>query len=733
MLNLGIMLSFCTSFKIEEKLNFIFSICRILRKLLTNLKYRDDEFTTSPYYFKADEAKLETAGVNNCSLVIPSVTSDIIASDYTYYSTTGSFQWNIITGDSPSNIPYTISLFTNGTNTTVPVIITVDDSTFTTDQKVKYHIDTTALGVWYDTQITYEFNFKVIVWDLPLASTADLIYTRTIKNDPIITTPVTNLILRAGEFHEVTLAFQTNKSVTNAAGGIYYECLDKGTMTASSICAVETSGKRTIQTLNLAGGAITKELMMRVYYDPVTPRDYDFNVTFTVNTAPYFSSALAQQYVNCEYSITITVPSGIDDQGDSFYYDSHDIPASASSFTNTISNNNQTLDVTNIGCANAGDHIYTWKVVENGTNAQIFTTLPFTLTANYLPKFNFTFPDVVYRIYLNETTFGSSLFCAEDGPDGNSITVNYTISPSPPSTMLTLSTSSECMFTFSTINNSFAGVYTVTLHAYDALATASQHNSVSFTLTLQTNGAPTNTTVMADKTVIARYPQDFSLPASFFTDPEGETLSYTYTVAPTSSLIVCDFVAWKLNISSAINADAGTYVVTVTASDGKADTANGTSSFNVIINANAKPVVNQTLTDIVFVEGRTNTHTHVDNTFSEPNSEAISITGSFTPAAPFLSYDNVTRVISGSPVYANIGTYTFTLTAVDPWPDTGSTAQSMTVTIQENLPPVSSETFVNISQLALYQVAIDYDETLVTDPNGDTISFDLTHNTTGSW
>ncbi|CAI2381883.1 unnamed protein product [Moneuplotes crassus] len=645
----------------------------------------DDKYTTSPYYFKADEAKLETAGVNNCSLVIPSVTSNIIASDYTYYSTTGSFQWGIATGDSPSNIPYTISLFTNGTNTTVPVIITVDDFTFTADQKIKYHIDTTALGIWYDTQITYEFNFKVIVWDLPLASTADLIFTRTIKNDPIITTPVTNLSLRAGEFHEVTLAFQTNKSVTNAAGGIYYECLDKITMTASSICTVETSGK-TIQTLNLADGGTTKEFMMRVYYDPSTPRDYDFNVTFAANTAPYFSSTLAQQYVNCGYSITITIPSGVDDQGDSFYYDSHDIPAPASSFTNTFSNNNPTLDVTNIGCTNAGDHIYTWKVVENGTNAQIFTTLPFTLSVNYLPKFNFTFPNVVYRIYVNETTFGSPLFCAEDGPDGNPITVNHTISPSPPSTMLTLSTSSECMFTFSAINNSFAGVYTVTLHAYDALATASQHNSVSFILTLQANQAPANITTMADQAV-----------------------------------------------STPINSDAGTYVVTVTASDGKVDTANGTSNFNVVFNANTKPIVNQTLTNIVFVEGRANTHTHVVNTFSEPNSEAMSITGSFTPVAPFLSYNNLTRVISGSPAYADIGTYTFTLTAVDPWPDTGSTTQSMTITIEESLPPVSSETFVNISQFALSQVSIDYDETLVTDPNGDTISFDLTHNTTGSW
>lgn len=63
----------------------------------------------------------------------------------------------------------------------------------------------------------------------------------------------------------------------------------------------------------------------------------------------------------------------------------------------------------------------------------------------------------------------------------------------------------------------------------------------------------------------------------------------------------------------------------------------------------------------------------------------ISITGSFNPAAPFLSYDNTTRTISGSPTIADIGTYTLTLTAVDPWPDTGSTSQNVSFQTIKNI------------------------------------------------
>lgn len=92
---------------------------------------------------------------------MPSATSTMTITDYTYYSTDDAVELVTVTGGSPSYIPYKISLFTNGTNTTIPAIITVDDSTFATDQKVKFNLNPAGLSIWYEPEIKYEFNFKV--------------------------------------------------------------------------------------------------------------------------------------------------------------------------------------------------------------------------------------------------------------------------------------------------------------------------------------------------------------------------------------------------------------------------------------------------------------------------------------------------------------------------------------------------------------------------------------------
>lgn len=57
----------------------------------------------------------------------------------------------------------------------------------------------------------------------------------------------------------------------------------------------------------------------------------------------------------------------------------------------------------------------------------------------------------------------------------------------------------------------------------------------------------------------------------------------------------------------------------------------------------------------------------------------------------------------------------------------------MDVTVEESLPPTTPQAFPDVSLLALYDVLIDQDETLVTDPNNDTVSFDIHQNFTGAW
>ena len=131
-------------------------------------------------------------------------------------------------------------------------------------------------------------------------------------------------------------------------------------------------------------------------------------------------------------------------------------------------------------------------------------------------------------------------------------------------------TPNDCNFTFNTMNNSFAGTYTITVHAYDQYSTEDQHNTDSFTLILNENRSPQPSTSVPDQSVTTGFALDYPIPIGVFFEPDSEPLTYSYSVSPPNSKITVDTTSLSfLNVSSTTTiSDADTYTVTLTATDG---------------------------------------------------------------------------------------------------------------------------------------------------------------------
>jgi len=269
------------------------------------------------------------------------------------------------------------------------------------------------------------------------------------------------------------------------------------------------------------------------------------------------------------------------------------------------------------------------------------------------------------------------------------MTYNYTITPSPPATMMSLSTNNECIFTFiSGLNNSFANTYNVTIHAYDYNSNSDEHGIDSFNLILKENEGPKKYNTVLSQNPIARIGLNYTLPSPLFTDNEGDSITISHSISPNTPLITIDSSGYAfINVSdAATNADAGTYTVTLTAADMYAilnnlyrhpDTTQGVSTFDIVIAENSAPVINETLESFNFTINRANSYTHTQYAFFEIENEAFTVEGSFSTPIAFITYNNNTRVFTSYPTVDEIGTYQFELVAYDAHPDTGNNTQTV--------------------------------------------------------
>ena len=200
--------------------------------------------------------------------------------------------------------------------------------------------------------------------------------------------------------------------------------------------------------------------------------------------------------------------------------------------------------------------------------------------------------------------------------------------------------------------------------------------------------------------------------SQFFSDPDGDQLTYSASSSNTSVLTVS---VSGSNVT-AVAVAAGTAVATVTATD--PDGLSASHTIGVMVEAaNQTPVVSDTIPPQTLTEGDTTT-IDASGYFSDPDGDAL------TFSAASGDTDVATAAVDGSVVTVIAvaeGTATVTVTATDP--DGASAMQGFMVTVEpRNRAPVAVGEIppVNMEEGTQFTATINQ---FFSDPDGDTLTY----------
>ncbi len=289
--------------------------------------------------------------------------------------------------------------------------------------------------------------------------------------------------------------------------------------------------------------------------------------------------------------------------------------------------------------------------------------------------------------------------------DPDSDTLSYT-AVSSDTTKATVSVSSSTV----TITPVAAGSATVTVTASDGSLTATQTISVTVE---QSNRAPTAVGTISPVTLTTAGSSANVNVSSKFSDPNGDTLSYTAVSSDTTKATV--------SVSSAVVTitpkAVGTSTVTVTASDGSL-TATQTIAVTVR-QSNRAPTAVGTISPVTLTAGGISTNRNVSSKFSDPDNDTLGYT------AVSSNTTKATVSVSGAVVTITpktAGTATVTVTASD-----GSLTATQTISVTVNPPPNGAPTTVGtilpITLTAGGSATNVGVSTYFSDPDGDTLTY----------
>ncbi|KHT27841.1 putative Ig domain-containing protein, partial [Pectobacterium carotovorum] len=451
-----------------------------------------------------------------------------------------------------------------------------------------------------------------------------------------------------------------------------------------------------------------------------------FGLTVTnVNDAPVVSGTIAAQSIAQGGSLNVTIPAGTftDPDGDTLTLsatlaDGSALPAwlSFNPATGTFSGTPANGDVGSL----------TIKVTAtDGSSASVSTTFGLTVTnVNDAPVVSGTIPaqNIAQGGSLNITIPAGTF----TDPDGDTLTLRATLADG--SALPSWLTFNAATGTFSgTPGNGDVGNLSIRVTATDG-SNASVSTSFGLTVT-NANDAPVVATPIPPQSVAQGGGFNFTVPDGTFSDPDGDTLTLSATLANGSPL-----PSW-LRFDPAIgtfsgtpgNADVGTLVIRVTATDGS-NTSISTSFGLTVTNVNDAPVVATPIPPQSVAQGGGFNFTVPDGTFSDPDGDTLTLSATLANGSPlpsWLRFDPTIGTFSGTPGNADVGTLVIRVTATDGSNTSISTSFGLTVTNVNDAPvvatPIPSQ---SVTQGGGFNFTVP--DGTFSDPDGDTLTLSAT-------
>ncbi|WP_233953349.1 putative Ig domain-containing protein [Pectobacterium versatile] len=451
-----------------------------------------------------------------------------------------------------------------------------------------------------------------------------------------------------------------------------------------------------------------------------------FGLTVTnVNDAPVVSGTIPAQNIAQGGSLNITVPADTftDPDGDTLTLsatlaDGTALPSwlSFNPATGTFSGTPANGDVGSL----------TIKVTAtDGSNASISTTFGLTVTnVNDTPVVSTPIPP------QNVAQGGSFNFTVPDGtfsdPDGDTLTLSATLANGSP--LPSWLRFDPTIGTFSgTPGNADVGTLVIRVTATDGSNTSI---STSFGLTVtNANDAPVVATPIPPQSVAQGGGFNFTVPDGTFSDPDGDTLTLSATLAngsPLPSWLRFDPTIGTFSGTPG-NADVGTLVIRVTATDGS-NTSISTSFGLTVTNVNDAPVVATPIPPQNVTQGGGFNFTVPDGTFSDPDGDTLTLSATLANGSPlpsWLRFDPTIGTFSGTPGNADAGTLVIRVTATDGSNTSISTSFGLTVTNVNDVPVVATPIPPqNVAQGGGFNFTVP--DGTFSDPDGDTLTLSAT-------
>ncbi len=380
-----------------------------------------------------------------------------------------------------------------------------------------------------------------------------------------------------------------------------------------------------------------------------------FNITVAnSNDAPTVANPIPNQNAteDSAFSFAFAANTFADvDIGDTFTYSAAGLPAwltfdaGTRTFSGTPANANVGTVAITVRATDSGG-----AFVEDSFNITVANSNDAPTVANPIPNQNAT-EDSAFNFQFAANTFA-------DVDIGDTFTYSAAGLPA----WLTFDAGTR---TFSgTPANANVGTVAITVRATD-IAGAFVEDSFNITVA-NSNDAPTVANPIPNQNATENVPLNFTFSINTFADPDvGNTLSYSAQLAGGGALPGwLSFNALTRTFSGTpANADVGTVGIDVIANDGNGGTV--TDTFNITVgNTNDAPFVANPIPNQNATEDSAFSFQFAANTFADPDvGDTLTYSAGSLPA--WLNFDANTRTFSGTPLNADVGTISITVTATD--------------------------------------------------------------------